>query len=225
MRGLGWTGVEDVYDEVLVYGGRNFVDHESEYGAFPAALLRLGRGTGGATPTRGSASSSSSPPAVAATEPPSSSWARSCSSSAPTSSVFAPGPTPAPTRCAGSASWDPVGCTSSATWTHADTGSRADAILCMAGYNSTLEALAAGRRPILMPRRNPRREQAIRAAWLEGLGLADVVEPAADPADVAALLQQPRVLAGALAAAGIDLDGANNAARRLRALITARSVR
>ena len=53
---------------------------------------------------------------------------------------------------------------------------RAEAVLCMAGYNSTLEALAAGRRPILVPRRSPRREQAIRAWRLAALGLADVVD-------------------------------------------------
>ncbi len=105
--------------------------------------------------------------------------------------------------------------------------SRAHAILCMAGYNSTLEALAAGRRPILMPRRTPRREQAIRADWLGGLGLAHVVEAGTDPGDVASLMQlHPRSLSdGALESAGIDLDGALNAARRLQAVSTARSVR
>ncbi len=47
---------------------------------------------------------------------------------------------------------------------------RAGAILCMAGYNSTLEALAAGHRPILVPRRHPRSEQAIRAERLQRAG-------------------------------------------------------
>ncbi len=105
--------------------------------------------------------------------------------------------------------------------------SRAGAILCMSGYNSTLEALAAGQRPILMPRRNPRREQAIRAERLEGLGLADVVDPGADPS------RRHCLCSGAIApsrpapceAAGIDLDGAGTAARRLHALSKARSVR
>ena len=32
MRGLGWAHVEDVYDDVLVYGARHFVDFEAEYG-------------------------------------------------------------------------------------------------------------------------------------------------------------------------------------------------
>ena len=104
--------------------------------------------------------------------------------------------------------------------------SRAEAVLCMAGYNSTLEALAAGQRPILMPRRHPRREQAIRAEWLDGLRLADVVQAGADPAEVASLLRQARRLPdGALEAAGIDLDGARNAARRLHELSTAGSAR
>ena len=84
----------------------------------------------------------------------------------------------------------------------------------------------AAQRPILMPRRNPRREQAIRADWLGGLQLADVVQTDADPAEVASLLQQPRRLPdGALESAGIHLDGALNAARRLHAFSTAGSVR
>ena len=75
-------------------------------------------------------------------------------------------------------------------------------------------------------RRNPRREQAIRAEWLDGLHFADVVEAGADPADVASLLRQPRRLpAGALESAGIHLDGALNAARRLHAFSAAGSLR
>ena len=90
---------------------------------------------------------------------------------------------------------------------------RAAAILCMAGYNSTLEALAAGRRPILVPRRSPRREQAIRAWRLSSLGLADVVDEGAAAGEVAWLLDRDRDLApGELDRAGIALDGADNAA-------------
>ena len=32
MAGLGWAGVEDVYDDILVYGARHFLDHATEYG-------------------------------------------------------------------------------------------------------------------------------------------------------------------------------------------------
>jgi predicted glycosyltransferase len=227
MRGLGWTDVEDVYEQVLVYGGREFVDHEAEYGlTLPlhycgwvaerptprrseSKLLVVAAGGGGdgaAVFEMGAQLLAQRPDLVG---------------------LFAPGPYAGADalrrlRELGSARVRVVGPVDACgRWF-----SRADAILCMAGYNSTLEALAAGQRPILMPRRNPRREQAIRAAWLESLGLADVVEAAADPAEVASLLRHPRTLAeGAVEAAGIDLDGAHNAARRLHALGTARSVR
>ena len=96
---------------------------------------------------------------------------------------------------------------------------RADRVVQMAGYNSTFECLAAGIRPVLVPRRTPRREQAIRATRLAALGLADVVDPPASAAEVAWLLRRPRTLtAGDLGAAGIRLDGAARAAAHLGAL-------
>lgn len=96
---------------------------------------------------------------------------------------------------------------------------RASAVIEMAGYNSTFESLAAGVRPILVPRRSPRREQAIRASRLAALGLADVADETADPSELAWLLDRPRLLGpGALADAGIRLDGADVAARRIAEL-------
>jgi predicted glycosyltransferase len=226
LRGLGWAGVEDVYDDVLVYGGPHFVDHAAEYGlSLPlhycgwvaerprpsltdSKLLVVAAGGGGdgaAVFEMGAQVLAMRPDLVG---------------------LFAPGPyagAEAMRRLSGLGSGRAL--VVSALEASGPWFSRAGAILCMAGYNSTLEALAAGRRPILMPRRNPRREQAIRAAWLQDLGLADVIEPATDPAAVAALLREPRMLAdGAVEAAGIDLDGARNAAHRLHALSTARSV-
>ncbi|MEZ5215282.1 MAG: hypothetical protein R2705_01765 [Ilumatobacteraceae bacterium] len=89
---------------------------------------------------------------------------------------------------------------------------RSGASLQMAGYNSTIEALAAGLRPILVPRRAPRREQAIRSARLASLGLADVVDAGADADELTWLLHRPRrLLAGDLSRAGITLDGAARA--------------
>ncbi len=97
----------------------------------------------------------------------------------------------------------------------------AGAVVQMCGYNSTLEALAAGQRAVLVPRRSPRREQAIRASRLAALGLADVVDETASPEEVAWLLDQPRRLArGACEGAGITLDGARVAA----AVLTSRAV-
>jgi predicted glycosyltransferase len=101
----------------------------------------------------------------------------------------------------------------------------ADRVVQMAGYNSTFECLAAGIRPVLVPRRTPRREQVIRAIRLAALGLADVVDEPASAAEVAWLLRRPRALApGQLAAAGIRLDGAARTARQLVSLARRRTV-
>jgi predicted glycosyltransferase len=100
---------------------------------------------------------------------------------------------------------------------------RAGSVLQMAGYNSTVESLAAGHRPMLMPRRTPRREQAIRAGRLAHLGVADVVDRGAQAAELAWTLDRPRRLEpGALSSAGIALDGAQDAACRLVALTAGR---
>ena len=85
----------------------------------------------------------------------------------------------------------------------------------MAGYNATFEALAAGLRPILVPRRYPRIEQALRADRLAALGLADIVSTDG-AAQVCDLLRGSRVLpVGVLEAVGINVDGADRAAARL----------
>jgi len=90
---------------------------------------------------------------------------------------------------------------------------RATGVVQMAGYNTTFEALAAGLRPVLVPRRNPRREQAIRASRLTALGVADTVDEGVPAEEVDWLLGRDRLLPpGALAAAGIRLDGAERAA-------------
>lgn len=97
---------------------------------------------------------------------------------------------------------------------------QAAAVVQMAGYNSTYEALAGGVRPILLPRRAPRREQAIRASRLAALGLADMIDDATTPSELAWLLGQDRTLApDALTRAGVDLDGAERAARVVHDLV------
>jgi predicted glycosyltransferase len=95
----------------------------------------------------------------------------------------------------------------------------ATGVVQMAGYNTTVEALAAGLRPVLVPRRNPRREQAIRASRLTALGVADTVDEGVPVDEVDWLLARSRLLPeGALEAAGIRLDGADRAARAVSAL-------
>jgi predicted glycosyltransferase len=94
---------------------------------------------------------------------------------------------------------------------------RAGAVVQMAGYNSTFEALLAGHRSVLVPRRRPRREQAIRAERLARLGLVDVVEPDASPEDLLRVLHRPRTIqAATIARSGIDMRGADRAAERIR---------
>src|SRR3954464_12725101 len=82
-----------------------------------------------------------------------------------------------------------------------------DRIVAMGGYHTTSEALAAGRRPLMVPSARDRPDQRIRADRLENLGAADVL-PAAelDPTAlhewIAADVRPPAPLAG-----GIDTDG------------------
>jgi predicted glycosyltransferase len=54
---------------------------------------------------------------------------------------------------------------------------RADCVITMGGYNCVCEALSAGKRPLVVPRVNPRIEQLIRARRLGELGLLDVLHP------------------------------------------------
>ncbi|HMQ31545.1 MAG TPA: glycosyltransferase, partial [Chloroflexaceae bacterium] len=54
---------------------------------------------------------------------------------------------------------------------------RADAVVAMAGYNTVCEIMALGRRALLVPRVQPRREQLIRARRLRDLGLVDMLHP------------------------------------------------
>jgi predicted glycosyltransferase len=225
MAGLGWAGVDDLYDDILVYGRRHLVDHEAEYGLTrtPTYCGWVVEPVGPSRPDPGllvvAAGGGGDGAAVFEL------GARLLADLPHLRGLFAPGPFAdlasvrrAGRRVAGRAvvteDFDASG-----RWF-----ARADAVLCMAGYNSTLEALAAGRRPILMPRRSPRREQAIRAGRLASLGVADVVDEGADAAEVAWLLHRPRSLEPEeLARAGIDLDGAHNAARRLAGLTRAKA--
>lgn len=95
--------------------------------------------------------------------------------------------------------------------------------LQMAGYNSTWETIAAGVRPLLLPRRAPRREQAIRAGRLAALGLADVIDEAAGVEEIEWLLARDRSLAPqALERAGIGLDGASRATALMLELVGTR---
>lgn len=53
----------------------------------------------------------------------------------------------------------------------------ADAVVCMGGYNAMSEAVFAGKRPVVVPRRPGPEEQILRARRFAELGLASVVPP------------------------------------------------
>src|SRR5204863_3630920 len=52
-----------------------------------------------------------------------------------------------------------------------------DALVCMGGYNTLVEAVSRGVPTVCVPRTIPRREQLIRARAFERLGLLTVIEP------------------------------------------------
>ncbi|GAB5536689.1 MAG: glycosyltransferase family protein [Rubricoccaceae bacterium] len=69
---------------------------------------------------------------------------------------------------------------------------RADRVVAMGGYNTVLELLVLGQRPLIVPREVPRREQCIRADRLAALGLLDVLSSAdATPNAIADWLATP----------------------------------
>lgn len=221
LGGAGWEGVPELFDDALVYGERVLCDHESEYGLPMSphycgwvaervepdhdrddALLAVTAGGGGdgAEVFRLGIELAS-----LLTEHRVMIVAGPYAHRLPDAMVVDPS-----VRARLELRPDAPGC--------GELFASAGSVVQMAGYNSTFESLAAGIRPVLVPRRSPRREQAIRAARLASLGLADIVDEGAPADEVAWLLRRPRRLApGQLAAAGVHLDGARRAAQRLLA--------
>ena len=91
-------------------------------------------------------------------------------------------------------------------------------VVAMAGYNTSVELLAARKNAILVPRSAPREEQRVRAQMLARLGLVSYVEADAElPARLAELvplaLSAPRVYEES--ATPIDLHGAERVVEHL----------
>jgi predicted glycosyltransferase len=225
LAGPEWVDLGEMYDEVLIYGERHLCDHQEEYGLSvtpqycgwiadtalpvqrdPDLLVVTGGGGGDGEEVfmLGAELSELLPQMRTVLVAGPYATHQSLASFAPNRSGSAPGDRLTLVR-------DVAGC--------AELFARAAGVVQMAGYNSTFEALAAGVRPVLVPRRSPRREQAIRAGRLASLGLADVVDERVPASEVAWLLSRPRLLlAGALEHAGIRLDGHLRAARAVTTL-------
>lgn len=222
LAGPGWDGVAERFDHLFVYGDRLLCDHEAEYG-----VPMTPEYCGWVTPVDAPAPAPAGGPArrhLLVTAGGGGDGdrvvglgARLLARRAEWTGTVVAGPYSTTTA--------PAPALGRRLTVRRDIGDlgphlvEATAVLQMAGYNSTVEAVAAGVRPILVPRRSPRREQAIRASRLAALGLADVVDDGADAEEVAWLLDRPRRLDPAtVAAAGIRLDGAERAAVRILGL-------
>ncbi len=223
LAGAGWADVGELYDEVLVYGARHFCDHEREYGlpfrprycgwvAEAAACDSLERNLLAVTAGGGGDGDALFGLAVGVLEglP---SWR----------AEFAVGPY---ADAAALVSRSGGSLAAGRMRMHTETKgcgplfARASAVLQMAGYNSTFEALAAGQFAVLQPRTTPRAEQAIRAERLAALDLADMVAEDADPGEVRELLlQRPRRISPErVERSGVALNGAATAASILAGL-------
>ena len=92
-----------------------------------------------------------------------------------------------------------------------------DAVVCMAGYNTTAEVLQSGAPAVLLPRSTPRLEQSIRASRLLRLGLVSSLEqPTAESLRsavecVLSLRRRSQCI--------LPLDGARNTVRVMRRLL------
>lgn len=97
-----------------------------------------------------------------------------------------------------------------------------DALVCMGGYNTLVEALVRGTPTVCVPRTVPRSEQVIRARALGGLGLMQVIEPGRLDAEtmhgeVTCALTRSRPAIARAARRMLPFDGAEVAAESLLA--------
>jgi predicted glycosyltransferase len=95
----------------------------------------------------------------------------------------------------------------------------ADAVVIMGGYNSVWEAVGAGKRPIVVPRRAGSDEQRIRAERLAELGLATVVPPEELTPERLARAVSAELERGTSPAGVVEFDGAERAGRALAEML------
>jgi predicted glycosyltransferase len=214
MAGPDWVGASGVVDEVLVYGDPRICDHVQEYGlamapryvgvvtASPSALRAGGRGGGCIVIAAGGGGDGQEVLGLAASLVGMRRYRRVLAVTGPAG--HEPASPPAGVEVV-SPREDCAALFATAT-----------ATVQMGGYNSTYEAVVSGLRPLLVPRRAPRREQAIRATRLSWLGLADVLDPGADTDELRWLLDRERTMpTERLTASGLALDGATATAHHL----------
>jgi predicted glycosyltransferase len=100
-----------------------------------------------------------------------------------------------------------------------------DALVCMGGYNTLVEAVCQGVPTVCIPRAWPRREQVLRAQAFERLGLlrsldSETLGVETLRSEITAALNMPRKQVAERARATLQVDGAQNAADQLAALFS-----
>ncbi|MEZ5659922.1 MAG: response regulator [Burkholderiaceae bacterium] len=101
----------------------------------------------------------------------------------------------------------------------------ADLLVCMGGYNTLVESITAGVPTLVVPRLGPSGEQIMRAELFTELGLIESASLEGDLVDVLARRLASTVRrrrSGAAHRPAICLDGADNAARAIAELLSAR---
>ncbi len=83
----------------------------------------------------------------------------------------------------------------------------AEGVVAMGGYNTFCEVLSMNKRAIIAPRTRPRREQVIRAAAAENLGLARMLNPERDGEGAGVMAQAIRALARQRRPSEVHLPG------------------
>ena len=101
-----------------------------------------------------------------------------------------------------------------------------DALVCMGGYNTLVEAVSRGVPTLCVPRTTPRREQLIRARAFERLGLVSMITPETVNAGnlgraIHSVVGTSRQELLARVHSALSFDGARRAARHLLALASA----
>ncbi len=101
----------------------------------------------------------------------------------------------------------------------------ADAIVCMAGYNTLCEVAALGKPAVVVPREHPRLEQSIRARRFADLGHCRAIEPARLSGHAIRHALEEMILSphsgdgSSLPAAPLDFDGLERTAAEIRDLL------
>lgn len=102
----------------------------------------------------------------------------------------------------------------------------ADGVICMGGYNTFCEVMSFNKRAVIVPRTAPRREQWIRAARAEELGLVRMLDEKRDGMTVASMIAAIRGLQNqqtpSAAGAADLLGGLDVVIRRANALMASK---